>query len=105
MVRVRVSEYGPRLGVVTLGGRGAVAATADGAWHAAAPVRRSGSAVGAGDVFLAALLLALEDGAAVGDALRAAVAAGTAVLYGTGDALFDADVARSLASRVEPRRL
>jgi len=80
-------RFGPRCAAITLGDEGAVAATEDDAWHAAAPRISSGSAVGAGDAFLAAMLVALEDDAELPEALRHAVAAGTATLLGTGDAL------------------
>ncbi|HEX9105581.1 MAG TPA: PfkB family carbohydrate kinase, partial [Longimicrobiales bacterium] len=58
------------LACITLGARGAVCASAAGTWQAVPPPRPAGSAVGAGDVFLAAFLLALEGGAEPADALR-----------------------------------
>jgi 6-phosphofructokinase 2 len=48
---------------------------------------QSGSAVGAGDAFLAALLVAKEKGAPLEEALQSAVAAGTAVLKSRGSDL------------------
>lgn len=70
---------------ITLGERGAVLARRDGVWHAQVAARGTGSAVGAGDAFLAALLLGLEDErAGPAEALRSAVAAGTAVLSSDG---------------------
>jgi 1-phosphofructokinase len=78
---------GARVVAITLGEDGAVAADPFGAWHAAGPIERAGSAVGAGDAFLAALLLALDAGAQTSDALAAAVAAGGAVLRATGEAM------------------
>lgn len=89
----RLRDRGPERVVVTLGARGAVAVDADGAWWArlappsAVRERLTGSAVGAGDAFLAALLLALDADAAFPDALADAVAAGTAVLLSEGAAL------------------
>ncbi|HEY8468877.1 MAG TPA: hexose kinase [Longimicrobiales bacterium] len=77
-------RFGPALAAVTLGADGAVIAMADAAWHAAAPPVPDGSAVGAGDAFLAALVMELEAGAEPPDALRCAVAAGTAVLLAGG---------------------
>lgn len=97
-------RYGPRLAAVTLGARGAVVATAREAWQARPPKLPAGSAVGAGDAFLAALLLMLEGDAAPPDALRAAVAAGSAVLLAKGAAMLDPAVAKELSSRVEVRR-
>lgn len=61
------------------------------------------SAVGAGDAFLAALLLALEAGRDGGAALGDAVAAGTAVLLSRGDALLWARDVRRLRPRVQVR--
>lgn len=80
-------RFGPRWAAITLGADGAVAATANGAWHAVAPQASGGSAVGAGDAFLAALLVAFERGAEAPEALRHAVAAGTATLFSTNTAL------------------
>lgn len=91
-------DFGGAMGVITLGADGAVAATAGGRWHAVldlagedgARLRRDmddGSAVGAGDAFLAALLIqggpARDPAAALGDA----VAAGAAALLSRGPAL------------------
>lgn len=97
--------------VITLGARGAVWVSPAGAWWAWPELptdlsrrARGGSAVGAGDAFLASLLLEpgpadLEDTANTASseeaALMRAVATGTAVLLGRGDTLVDpADVER-----------
>ncbi len=98
-------RYGPALAAVTLGARGAVAATAAGAWHARPPSIPAGSAVGAGDAFLAALLLALDADASTPDALRSAVAAGSAVLLARGEAILDPAVAERLSGEVEVSRM
>lgn len=95
---------GPRMAVVTMGADGAVAATADGCWHACTirtPALRAeleaGSAVGAGDAFLAALLLSQVRGdAAAAESLGQAVAAGAGTLLSRGDQLVRrSDVARA----------
>lgn len=110
-------ELGPRLAVVTLGSEGAAAAAGDAAWIATPrlpeTLRREadeGSAVGAGDALLAALLLALAgprapgpEGAApavgwLGEALASAVATGTAALLGRGSEL----VTAAAVARVRP---
>lgn len=108
-------ELGPAVAVITLGAEGAVAATPDGSWVAApalpAALREEaagGSAVGAGDALLAALLLALDAAStpttpvpaeAIAAALAWAVAAGTATLLGRdGSLVLAADVARVRAS-------
>lgn len=80
-------HFGPRWAAITLGPEGAVIATLAGAWHAVAPHVSGGSAVGAGDAFLAAMLVAFERGAEAPEALRQAVAAGTATLLSTDAAL------------------
>ena len=93
-------DRGPDRVAVTLGRDDAVLVTDEGEWwaRAVAPEDRAevltgASAVGAGDAFLAALLLALDDGAEAPDALAGAVAAGTAVLLSHGDTLVaEADV-------------
>jgi 1-phosphofructokinase len=86
-------DRGPDRVVITLGARGAVSVSGGGAWwgrpelpHELSRAAEDGSAVGAGDAFLAGLLLAdgREDEAG---ALRRAVATGTAVLLGRGPAL------------------
>jgi 1-phosphofructokinase len=89
--------------VVTLGARGAVSVGAAGAWLGVPELppelvraTEGGSAVGAGDAFLAGLLLA-EGAGDEPDALRRAVATGTAVLLGRGPSLVSArDVERVL---------
>lgn len=98
-------RYGPTLAAITLGADGAVCAAAGGVWHAVGPRLRQGSAVGAGDAFLAALVLAMQDGAEPPEALRAAVAAGTAVLLSTGAALLRREDAEGLAGDVVVRRV
>jgi 6-phosphofructokinase 2 len=99
-----VSRYRVPLAAVTLGEGGAVAATTDGAWHVLAPPGAEGSAVGAGDAFLAALIDALLRGQETPEALRCGVAAGTAVLASAGAAIlnrpvYEAALAAAVATR------
>ncbi|MDX1675740.1 MAG: PfkB family carbohydrate kinase, partial [Longimicrobiales bacterium] len=110
--RALLARYQPvERAVVTLGAEGAVAADGDGAWHAravppspeAAARLASASAVGAGDAFLAALLLALDGGATTPEALADAVAAGTAVLLSEGAALLRREDAMEVRAWVEVR--
>lgn len=97
-------RHGPSVVAVTLGVGGAVAATGSGAWLARPDLPSSlahelaeGSAVGAGDAFLAALLLELDRPTDVAGALRRAVAAGSAALLSRGpDLVRPRDVARIL---------
>ncbi|GAA2050109.1 1-phosphofructokinase family hexose kinase [Williamsia deligens] len=64
--------------LATLGAAGAMVVTADGAWQATPPPITPVSTVGAGDATLAGYLLASIAGAAPAEALRAAVAHGSA---------------------------
>ena len=75
--------------VVKLGAEGAVYHDGKLCLHAKGRSFRSGSAVGAGDAFLAAFLVAEGVGAAPPEALRRAVAAGGAVLQSEGAELVD----------------
>ena len=80
---------------VTLGRDGALLASADGVLRRAAPDVVAKSAVGAGDSFLAALVLALAGGRPAADAFAYALAAGTAAVLRHGSHLCDReDVAR-----------
>ncbi len=67
-----------RAALVTLGSRGAVLVSADGAWIVASPVIDVVSTVGAGDSSLAGYLLAEVAGADPGERLRSAVRYGAA---------------------------
>jgi 1-phosphofructokinase len=64
--------------LATLGSKGAVLVTPDGAWLATHPPVKAVSTVGAGDSSLAGYLLAASRGAAPADCLRQAVAHGAA---------------------------
>ena len=102
----------PRV-VVTLADRGAVAVTGSGCWWARpeppqelADRLRTGSAVGAGDAFLAALLLGELEGAADFPAtLARAVAAGTAALLSRDEALVEAERAEEVLPYVRVERM
>ena len=83
-----IAQRGLAMVAVTLGGEGAVLATAQGAWAAAAPVVPLVSSVGSGDSTLAATALAFERGADPGTALRCGVAAGTANAMSLGGGRF-----------------
>ena len=73
-----IHDMGARLVVLSLGKLGAVAANEDGVLGAVPTPARSGCAVGAGDALGAALIWALDRGEHLADALRWAVAAGSA---------------------------
>jgi 1-phosphofructokinase family hexose kinase len=90
---------------VTLGAGGAVLARSEECWHAQVPPLHTGSAVGAGDAFLAGLLLALGSSVSppLDEVLRSATAAGAATLLSRGTDLVAAADAARLAGRVEVR--
>lgn len=79
LVDKRINEV-----LVTLGGAGACLVTAAGAWHASPPPAQVQSTVGAGDSSLAGYLLARLDGKDYAEALRHAVAYGTAAAANPG---------------------
>jgi 6-phosphofructokinase 2 len=81
---------------LTLGARGAVLATKDGALRLASPKVETKSAVGAGDAFLGAMVRALAGGEPVSQAFALGVAAGAATAASAG---------MGLATRAEIERL
>ncbi|HUG01377.1 MAG TPA: PfkB family carbohydrate kinase [Longimicrobiales bacterium] len=91
-----------RWAAIKLGGRGAVLAVGADVWRCTAPaVEDPGSAVGAGDAFLAGLLVARTAGAEAAEALAAAVGAGSAVLRARGSRMIEAGGARALTRLVQ----
>jgi 1-phosphofructokinase len=95
--RVR-RERGLARVIITLGRRGAALASAAGAWVARPPEVRAVSSVASGDAFLAALVLALEGGAAEDESLARGIAAGAANAMSVGGGQFTlADYERALA--------
>jgi 6-phosphofructokinase 2 len=81
-----VGEGGARIVVVTLGAEGAVLADEAGARHRPALDAAVHSAVGAGDAFLGAMVLALAGGARADEALDWGLAAGAVAVSGIGTA-------------------
>ena len=73
-----------RLAIVTLGGDGLVARTADRIWNVAAPRVEVLDTTGAGDAFVGALAAALDRGADVSRALAEGTAAGALACTATG---------------------
>lgn len=105
---------GPSRVVITLAERGAVSVSGGGSWWARpnppadmARALAEGSAVGAGDAFLAGLLLAEERGVPEEEPVRLAraVAAGTASLLGRGDTLVDPRDVAAVLPHVAVERL
>lgn len=81
--------------LLSMGDKGALAATADGIWHAKPPKVEAVSAVGAGDSFIGGFLSSLGLGLDAGTALKRACAAGAATTLTPGTELCHAaDIAR-----------
>lgn len=96
----RLRDRGMETVVITLGARGAVLADAQGVAFVAAPQIKAVSDVGSGDSFLAALVLALTEGADGVTALRRAVAAGGANALQTGAGQFSVDAYQALIAEI-----
>lgn len=84
----KMSRYGLRAVVITLGSDGAVLATSSGQWLAIGPRVRVVSTVGSGDAFLGGLVSALDAGKSAPEALGDAIAAGTANALSAGGGQF-----------------
>ncbi|HEY3267686.1 MAG TPA: 1-phosphofructokinase [Armatimonadota bacterium] len=93
-------KMGVHTAAITLGRCGAVAVDATGAWYAQPPEVEFKSAVGSGDAFLAALVLALDEGRNCADALRYATAAGAANVSNYGAGYLERHTVEHLAPRV-----
>lgn len=90
-----VREGRAEIVALSLGADGALLAAADGTRRVPTPAVRAVSTVGAGDAFLAGLLVRLAHGRPLDEALRTAVAAGSAATLGAGTELCrPADVER-----------
>lgn len=86
--------------VITLGSSGALLAAREGRWHAQGPVVRVVSTVGSGDAFLGGLVCALDRGMDWPDALRDAIAAGTANALSAGGGQFTLQEFRELREQI-----
>ena len=91
---------GATMCVITLGGDGAVMASASGCWHATIPPIPRVNAVGSGDSFLAAIATAKSRGLPDANALSWGVAAGAANAASTGGGGFTREQFDELLSRV-----
>ena len=89
-----------RIIALTLGHRGALLVTRDGAWHAGPLPILAVSTVGAGDSFLGAMVWALASGLSTEDSFRYGVAGGSAALLAPGTQLCRAADVRGLFERV-----
>ncbi|MBK8022222.1 MAG: hexose kinase [Chloroflexi bacterium] len=93
---------------ITMGKLGAILTAEGETWAASPPAMDVKSAVGSGDSFLAGLILGLSDGQSPSEALRWAVAAGTANAQSVGGGRFTMDeyhavLAQTPAQRVDGR--
>lgn len=85
---------------LTLGHRGTLLVTQEGAWRAGPLPIKPVSTVGAGDSFLGAMVWALASGRPVDEAFRYGVAGGSAALLAPGTELCRASDVRPLLDRV-----
>jgi 1-phosphofructokinase family hexose kinase len=94
------------IAVVSMGKRGAVAATKDGVWQAVPPRVEAVSTVGSGDSMVAGIAFALAQGRTIAEGLALGSAAGSATAMSTGVEMGrKEDVDRLLASVVVNRLL
>ena len=91
--------------VITLGIQGAVYADSTGVWHAEPPTVTVKNAVGSGDAFLGGLLVALEKGLPVADALKQATATGTVNALSVAMASFELDELQKIADETQIRQI
>ena len=98
-----VVTAGAGCGVVTLGAGGAVGCDASRCWRLTVPRRKALTAVGAGDVFTAGLVVALTRGRPFEDALRHAGATAAASVSMLGAGRLDRAVLDELLPRVHVR--
>jgi 1-phosphofructokinase family hexose kinase len=96
---------GAATAVVTAGHRGAVAVSGDSAWWATPPKTVVVSSVGAGDALLAGLILKLDDGAGLEEALRWGTAAGAATCLTPGTQMCRGEDVTRVLSTVQVERI
>jgi 6-phosphofructokinase 2 len=88
--------------VTSLGGGGAVLVTADHCQHVGTPTVKIRSKVGAGDSTVAGIVLALDRGESITDALRFGVAAGAAAVMNEGAQLCRREDTERLYASMRP---
>jgi 1-phosphofructokinase family hexose kinase len=101
----RIHAMGPESVFLSMGSRGALAATPDGTFEILPPRIEALCPIGAGDAMAAAIVWALEKGESIHDAMRWAVAAGTTTASLPGVSFPTLEQTRALVDRVEIRKL
>lgn len=99
----RLHDMGPETAILSLGSRGALACNNDGVWEALPPRVDAVSPIGAGDAMAAAFVWATEKKKNFPDALRWAVATGTATAILPGMKFPTLDQAKAIYKNVEVR--
>ena len=94
---------GPEAVILSLGSRGALASSADGILEALPPRVEALCPIGAGDALAAAFVWAMEKKKPFADALRWAVAAGTATASLPGMSFPTLDQTKAIYKQVEVR--
>ncbi|MCL5105071.1 MAG: 1-phosphofructokinase [Armatimonadetes bacterium] len=100
-----LAERGIELVVVSLGRQGAIACHKEMIYHATCPEVKCVSTIGSGDSMVAGMLLELDRGAGIEDALRMGCAAGAATAMSNGADIGNAEDAEALASQVKVARI
>jgi 1-phosphofructokinase family hexose kinase len=91
--------------VVTMGALGAVAADANGVWHAAVELTQVRNTVGSGDCLLAGMTVGMTRNMQLEEALRLGVACGAANAQGQETGFVERRAVEALLSRVRVHRL
>ena len=99
----RIHDMGPEAVILSLGSRGALASSSEGILEAVPPRVEALCPIGAGDALAAAFVWAVEKKKAFADALRWAVAAGTATAALPGMSFATLDQTKAIYKQVEVR--
>lgn len=99
----RLHDMGPDTAILSMGSRGALACNNDGTWEALPPRVEALSPIGAGDAMAAAFVWAIEKKKNFPEALRWAVATGTATAILPGMKFPTLDQAKAIYKNVEVR--
>lgn len=100
-----IAERGIELVVISLGRQGAIACYQDLIYYATCPDVKCLSTIGSGDSMVAGMVLELERGAGIEDALRTGCAAGAATALSSGADIGTSDDVTRLAPQVKVARI